>query len=520
MKGIFSTSKKVCASFDLLDIIRKTTSIINKMFYPYVQNVIYQDPFDVFTHFHQQWGAVFLDSAQLRPNCGRYSFIGIDPFSCLVCKNETQDPFQLLAEQLAKFPMQFHPDLPPFQGGAVGFFSYDLYRYLEDIPKHALDDMKFPDMAIGFYDLVMAFDHEKQSAWVFSSGYPLKETLAREERAHSRLIWLTQELQNIKEERGVLYEKENKFLTDRTDLFYDKKDFILNEHCMDASFSPGHTERYIETNFSSESYQSAVKKVIHYILQGDIFEANISQRFKTILPDFVSAFDLYRCLRSLNPAPFAAYLNFGDSILASASPERFLKLYKAQVESRPIKGTRKRSQLEIEDKKLASELLNSAKDHAENVMIVDLLRNDLSRVCEDHSVKVPKLCSLESYATVHHLVSVIEGQLKQGKNAIDLLRATFPGGSITGAPKIRAMEIIAEIEPVARGPYCGSIGYIGFNGDMDTSITIRTYAIKDNKATFQAGGAVVADSDPLAEYEETLTKVQSLREIIMKVALL
>jgi para-aminobenzoate synthetase component 1 len=251
-----------------------------------------------------------------------------------------------------------------------------------------------------------------------------------------------------------------------------------------------------------------------YILAGDIFEANISQRFSADLLD--RPFDLYRRLREINPATFSAYLAFDDTILASASPERFLKLTHGQVETRPIKGTRPRGKTAQEDQAFANELMKSEKDHAENVMIVDLLRNDLSRVCEDHSVQVPQLCGLESYPAVHHLVSVVTGKLTSKLTAVDLLRATFPGGSITGAPKIRAMEIIAEIEPTRRGPYCGSIGYIGFNGDMDTSIAIRTYAIKNNKVTFQAGGAVVVDSDPVDEYEETLTKARALKKALIE----
>lgn len=251
-----------------------------------------------------------------------------------------------------------------------------------------------------------------------------------------------------------------------------------------------------------------MQKVRDYILAGDIFQANISQRFS--LPKNISSFDLYSQLRKVNPAPFSAYLNFNEIVIASASPERFLKLENNHVETRPIKGTRRRGKNPQEDKELAKELLQSKKDHAENTMIVDLMRNDLSRVCENHSIQVPQHCGLESYATVHHLVSVVQGKLKPDTTAIDLLKATFPGGSVTGAPKIRAMEIIAEIEPTQRGPYCGAIGYIGFNGNMDTSITIRTYCIRDDIITFQTGGAVVLDSEPEKEYEETFTKANAL----------
>jgi para-aminobenzoate synthetase component 1 len=224
----------------------------------------------------------------------------------------------------------------------------------------------------------------------------------------------------------------------------------------------------------------------------------------------MTPFQLYCRLRAINPAPFAAYLNYDNFVIASASPERFLKLDNAKIETRPIKGTRRRAASQEEDKKLAQALQNSEKDKAENIMIVDLLRNDLSKICKDNTVNVSKLCELETFSNIHHLVSVVTGELAPDKNAIDLLEAAFPGGSITGAPKIRAMEIIAEIEPTARGPYCGCIGYISCSGDMDTAIVIRTYAIKNNIIIFQAGGGVVADSIPENEYQEALTKAYPL----------
>ncbi len=450
----------------------------------------YQNPLQVFSLFAAMNGAVFLDSAQLRPHCGRYSFIAVDPFQILSSKNGvitlnekkfSGDPFSVLESELAKFPLDFVAGLPPFQGGAAGFLSYELVQHLEKVPAAKKDDLQFPDLAIGFYDVVLGFDEQEKRAWIFSSGYPLQESQARLQRAQERLQWMLKQLKNISS----------------------------------LPIWPGCQENIIESNFSRAAYEDAAKKVVEYILAGDIFEANISQRFQAALPQSAEPFALYCKLRALNPAPFAAYLNLSETVLASASPERFLKLQKSLVETRPIKGTRPRGSHAQEDESYAQELLTSQKDHAENVMIVDLLRNDLSRVCENHSVQVPQLCGLESYATVHHLVSVVTGKLKPRLTAIDLLRAAFPGGSITGAPKIRAMEIIAEIEPTHRGPYCGSIGYIGFNGDMDVSIAIRTFGIKNNIVTFQAGGAVVADSHAAAEYEETLTKARALRKALI-----
>lgn len=458
-----------------------------------LQEIPYDNPLKIFSKFTNENGAIFLDSAQLRKDCGRYSFIAVDPFLTLESKNGLikldgeilfGDPLDVLAQQLQKFSQTNIDGLPPFQGGAAGFLSYDLGRHLENLPQPKIDDMLFPDMALGFYDLVIGFDELEKRAWIFSNGFPELDIDKRELRASQRLSCLLNQINHAHELLPI-------------------DSCVLNE-------------KNIQSNFTSEKYQKAVNQVIEYILEGDIFEANISQRFRVELPENFSTFNLYQKLRSLNPAPFSAYLNLAETIIVSASPERFLLLENNKVETRPIKGTRPRGKNSQEDELLAKELITSEKDHAENVMIVDLMRNDLSRVCEDHSVKVPQLCGLESYPTVHHLVSIITAKLKQNITAVDLLRATFPGGSITGAPKIRSMEIIAEIEENARGPYCGSIGYFGFNGNMDTSITIRTFAIKNNIATFQAGGAIVADSDPLAEYEETLAKARALRRSLVE----
>lgn len=451
-----------------------------------VKEFPFSDPISIFAYFAKRDGAVLFESAERRLSSGRYSFIAVDPFQILTSKNgvlqmngETvhADPLQYLAAQLAKYLQTTVPDLPPFQGGVAGYFAYDLFQHLETIPA-AHDDVNFPDLAVGFYDVVLAFDHEQNRAWIFSNGYPEIDHVLRKLRALQRLT----EFERV----------------------------ICDQKPIPTLLKTGISNAQITANFTPANYQAAVQQVINYILAGDIFEANISQRFSAELPKTLPPFALYQRLRALNPAPFAAYLNFSDTVVASASPERFLQLRGRAVETRPIKGTARRDEDPVIDQALAAELCQSAKNRAENIMIVDLLRNDLSRVCEPHSVNVPQLCGLESYATVHHLVSMVTGKLKPEYQALDLLRVCFPGGSITGAPKIRAMEIISEIEPTARGLYCGSIGYIGFNGDMDTSIAIRTFAIKDQRVTFQAGGAIVLDSDPLQEYEETLTKAHAL----------
>jgi para-aminobenzoate synthetase component 1 len=266
------------------------------------------------------------------------------------------------------------------------------------------------------------------------------------------------------------------------------------------------------SNFTRPAYEQVVQKTVEYILAGDIFQANITQSFSSPLPENFDAFAYYNALRAKNPAPFASYLDYGDLQIVSSSPERLVNSVGAKVQARPIKGTRKRDADPAHDTILIEELMASRKDRAENVMIVDLLRNDLSRVAKLGSVKVPVLCGLESYANVHHLVSVVEAELREGLSNIDLLKAVFPGGSITGAPKIRAMEIIAELEGQARGVYCGSIGYLGFNATSDFNIAIRTALFSGGQAYVQGGGGITARSEPAAEYEESLTKISRLME--------
>jgi para-aminobenzoate synthetase component 1 len=264
----------------------------------------------------------------------------------------------------------------------------------------------------------------------------------------------------------------------------------------------------LTSNFDRAGYLAAVRRAIDYVHAGDCFQANIAQRL--LCPAVLSPLELYRRLRARNAAPFAGLFDAGGAVVASASPERFLRVAGGEVETRPIKGTRPRGRTPEEDRARAAELLASAKDRAENVMIVDLMRNDLGRVCRYGTVRVPALCRLESYRYVHHLVSEVRGRLRAGLGPVDLLRAAFPGGSVTGAPKVRAMEIIAELEPAARGPYCGALGYVGFDGTMDTNILIRTFTVARGWVQFPVGGGIVADSDPQREYEETLHKAEGL----------
>lgn len=460
---------------------------MNKFRFPLCSELPYQDPYLIFSSMEADTGSLFLDSAQQRESCGRYSFIAVDPFQILTSKKGKihingrsfdGDPFDVLRKELAAFTQESLVGLPPFQGGVAGYFGYEAAQHLEQLPLAGKDELEFPDLILGFYDLVLAFDLLEKRFWIFSSGFPEQAEAERYRRAEARLRQMSQQLVRLGGAPSRFFDREL------------------------------HVE--VQASFSPQAYQAQVQRVIDYILDGDIFEANLSLRFLAALPQNLKPFELYSRLRALNPAPFAAYLHFDDTVIASASPERFIKLVSGWVETRPIKGTRPRGLNPQEDEKLAQELVASEKDQAENVMIVDLLRNDLSRVCEPYSVQVPQLCSLETYPSVHHLVSVITGKLAPGQQALDLLRATFPGGSITGAPKLRAMEIIAELEPAQRGPYCGSVVYLGFDGNMDSSIIIRSFCIRKEKVSFQAGGAVVADSDPQKEQEEVLTKARAL----------
>jgi para-aminobenzoate synthetase component I len=442
---------------------------------PIAQEIRYQDPVRYFLSLPQHDGVVFFDSAKQHGALSRYSYIALNPFDSLICPHTdtaTDLVFSQIEQKLAQFTCKPLPGLPPFQAGAAGFLSYDCARDIERLPQRAQADPAYPVLCLGFYNIILSFDHQCKKAWLVVSG----------DNAPSRMKQLLAQLSDQK---------------------HTQTPHIITDPLIPDSA--------IQSDMSANDYQRAVSRVIQYIKQGDIFEANLSQRFQATLPSSVSPIELYKRLRHLNPAPFSGYAQFDNTCIISSSPERFLQLNKGAVETRPIKGTIKRATNPIEDQQLAQQLLDSEKDRAENIMIVDLMRNDLSRVCEPDSVIVPQLCGLESYETVHHLVSVVQGTLKKECHVIDLLRASFPGGSITGAPKVRAMEIIETLEPTRRGPYCGSLLHIGFDGCMDSSILIRSYVIHNKHISFQGGGAVVLDSDPTSEYLETLTKVATLR---------
>ena len=459
----------------------------------------------------QPW-CTWLDSGSDATGLGRWSFLCADPWASLRAFGARTerwtggtwtpvpgDILTALDRELAPLWLSSGADAPPFQGGAAGYIGYDWGRVLEPrIPEFAIADLGLPDAKFGLFDVVVAWDHVHHEGWLVSTGDPATGP-AREARARARL-------------REMLDWLAAPASTELADALASRPDGLAPGVEAAPSYPvigiDDAEDIGLRSTFTHRGYLSAVQRVREYILAGDIFQANLSQRFQAPLAE--PAGRLYARLRQRNPAPFGAWLSLGGVTVLSVSPERFLRLEGREVETRPIKGTRPRGLGPMHDEALGKELAESEKDRAENVMIVDLLRNDLSRVCAPGTVRVPELFHLEQHPTVHHLVSTVTGTLREGGRPADLLRASFPGGSITGAPKVRAMEIIAELEPTQRGPYCGTIGYVSVTGTMDTSIAIRTCVVRGGSVYFSGGGGIVADSDPELEYRETLHKVKGI----------
>ncbi len=445
-------------------------------------------PLEAFCRFASHANIFFLDSALPSKGISRYSFLGFDPFLVLKAKqrkitltdsNGTLEiegnPFEHLRELLRQFSVKSTIDSLPFPCGVAGYFAYDLCHFIERLPGRAADDIGLPDMYMGFYDTIVSYDNFHNTCTVIGVDFGLDNT--RRDRM----------------ERVV-------------DALCRKSDACCES--TDNRPKAGTPEPALKFNFSKERYISAIKRIKDYITAGDVYQVNLSQRIET--QSDIPPCQLYKNLRSVNPAPFSGYLAFDDVAIISSSPERFLHVNARHVQTRPIKGTRPRGKDAQTDEVMKQALLSSPKDDAELTMIIDLERNDLGRVCDYGSVKVVERKALEAYPTVYHLVSTIEGDLYERYDFIDLLKATFPGGSITGAPKIRAMQIIDELEPTRRSVYTGAIGYIGFNGDADLNIAIRTFIMKGKKVYFQVGSGIVADSDDEEEYEETLHKARAL----------
>ncbi len=423
-----------------------------------------------------------MDSARPMVEQGRYDIISAAPYQRLITRGQvteiqfagavvcsSADPFDLLRRQLALSTAATIPDLP-FAGGAIGYFSYDLARRIEHLPDHEEQADAPPELSVGLYDWALIVDHAERSSWLVGQGRD-PETA----KSWENLIRLFSEPRSTEEQ-------------------------------------PFHLLAPMNSSLTEAGYQACFRKIQNYIREGDCYQVNFAQCFQG--PVEGDPWTAYKRLRRINPAPFSAYLESPAGNILSSSPERFLEVRQARVQTCPIKGTAPRHGDAAQDRRAAESLAASHKDRAENLMIVDLMRNDLGKVCNTGSIEVTALFEIQSFARVHHLVSRVEGVLAPGEDALSLLRGCFPGGSITGAPKLRAMQIIDELESARRGVYCGSIGYIGFDGNMDCNIAIRTLVKRADKISFWAGGGIVADSIAAAEYQETLDKSAAIFETL------
>ena len=433
-------------------------------------------------------GIVLLRSGLVDNKQGRYSFVAATPFltfrsfgsRCELSSSGSAtiqfgNPWHVLDGLMARYELLDEVDLPFPLGGCFGYWGYDLKNFVEPkLPRRAVNDLDLPDCHVGFYDSLVVFDHHLEKTWIVSTGLQADGS-RNENRAHQRL---------------------------------SEWESTLNTPAKDEFTSPPDSSRVttISSNFAREEFISKVIRAQQYIHSGDIYQVNLSQRLSA--ESSLSGWEFFQRLSEISPAPFAAFVDCGEFQVSSSSPESFLRMSGSHIQTRPIKGTRPRSSDPNRDAQLTYELQTSAKEMAELVMITDLLRNDLGRVCEFGSVQVPELVRLERYAHVQHLVSTVEGRLRKDVTHFAAFASCFPGGSITGAPKIRAMEIIDELEPISRGPYTGAIGYLGFNRESQLSITIRTAVCKEQKVYFNVGAGIVADSNPEAEYEETLAKAR------------
>ena len=436
------------------------------------------NPLEIYNVFKNEKDTILLDSPKEDENLSKFSFIGLNPFMTFEARKNKAfvdgkevdgDPFEVLDDLIKKYKVS--EDIftsIPLLSGAIGYISYDVCRILENIPNTSKEDFNISDMKFIFYNNIIIFDLKNNKQYITS-------------------------LNGIDEEINLIEYKINEAI-------YLKEEVVKENN-----------KNFI-SNFNKEDYKSAITKLKDYIVSGDVYIANMTQRFYT--ENTEDSFEIYKKLRSINKAPFSAFMNFEDFQIISSSPERFLEINNRKVITRPIKGTRPRGKNKEEDIKNSLELLNSEKDKAELLMVVDLERNDLSKVCKPHSVKVTELFKLETYATVFHLVSTVEGILKDDVSAIKCIKECFPGGSITGTPKIRAMEIIEELEGLKRNIYTGSIGYFDFRGNADFNIAIRTIVKKDNKAYFGVGGGITYDSIEEDEYNETLDKAKALMRVL------
>jgi len=442
-----------------------------------------------------------LESMKGPMKIAHHSFIGFDPYAIFKVKDGLVEiesskekvavsgkPLHILKELVTSYRQIPSEHLPPFQGGAVGVLSYDFVRYLEKLPNLAADDLLLPDAHFLMIDKLVAFDHRDKKCWIIvcpgatDTGKAMIDWSEKYDEAEYRI----QKAKGSMEQRAKSSETDPK------------------------PKSPWPAQKVeITYEIKKSAYKDIVKKAKEYISAGDIFQANLSQRISSHIGK-INRWSIYRALSSINPAPFAAFLDFGDYQVISSSPERLLRVRDGIIETRPIAGTRPRGRDWKEDEFMRLELLLNEKEKAEHIMLVDLERNDLGRVSDYGTVKVDEFMITEDCSHVIHIVSNVRGRLANGRGCFDAIKGAFPGGTITGVPKIRCMEIIEELEPVKRGPYTGSIGYISFSGNMDLNIIIRTFVVKGERAYVQAGAGIVADSDPEREYFETLKKAEAL----------
>ena len=447
-----------------------------------------ETPVSAFLKIARGGYSFLLESVEGGEHLARYSFIGTEPYSVLAKggKGDAQpkvDPLPLIQRELDKYKPVPLPDLPRFHGGAVGYLSYEMVRHFEELPSPELDSLNLPEAVFMFVDTVLVFDHLTHRIKIVSHVRLDGDIEAAYQEAVEKIDSLAERLSQPMEQRA--------------------------RGNAPATPTP---QSAVSSNLSQAEYESRVAQAKEYICAGEIIQVVLSQRLSC--PATASPFDIYRALRTINPSPYMYYLHLDDCHIIGASPEMLVRVEDGVVATHPIAGTRHRDANPAEDLRLEQELRGDEKELAEHIMLLDLGRNDIGRVSEPGTVQVPQVMEVERYSHVMHLVSHVEGKLRPGLTQFDALRACFPAGTVSGAPKIRAMEIIAELEPDQRGPYAGAVGYFSFSGNLDTAITIRTIVMKDGTAYVQAGGGIVADSVPEREYQETMNKAQALLKAI------
>ena len=438
-----------------------------------------ETPVSAFLKINRGGYSFLLESVEGGERLGRYSFIGTDPYKVLTTRGEDKtDPLPLIAEELKKYKIVPISGLPKFSGGAVGYLGYETATRFEDLPSPDRDPLDLPDSLFMFVDTVLIFDHVTHKIKVLSHAHLNGDIETAYQKAVDRIDELVAKLNQPLQPRQPT----------------------------EAATTSANTK--LSSNFSKEEFEASVLKIKEYITAGEAIQVVLSQRLAQ--PTNAAAFEIYRALRTVNPSPYMFFLDFADFYLIGASPEILVRVEDGTVVTRPLAGTRPRGESPAEDARLEQELRSDEKERAEHIMLVDLGRNDIGRVSEPGTVEVSELMEVERYSHVMHLVTHVQGKLRRDMNAFDALRACFPAGTVAGAPKIRAMEIIAELEPEKRGPYAGAAGYFSFSGNMDMAIAIRTMVVTKGIAYTQAGGGIVYDSVPENEHEETMNKARAL----------